>query len=87
VVCATSSDHFVAVASKTVREGSKMPRADDNVLMNYSIPRPIDGMLQVFNDAVRPITGQCKMLALQNQKLAQARDLLLPRLMSGELAV
>jgi type I restriction enzyme S subunit len=34
-----------------------------------------------------PITGQCKTLALQNQKLAQARDLLLPRLMSGELAV
>jgi type I restriction enzyme S subunit len=26
VVCATASDHFVAVASKTVREGSKMPR-------------------------------------------------------------
>jgi type I restriction enzyme S subunit len=57
VVCATSSDHFVAVASKTVREGSKMPRADDNVLMKFSIPRPIDGILQAFNDAVRPITG------------------------------
>lgn len=87
VVCATSSDHFVSVASKTVREGSKMPRADENVLMNYSIPRPADGVLQAFNVAVRPVTEQCKMLALQNQKLAQARDLLLPRLMSGELTV
>ena len=50
VVCATSSDHFVAVASKTVREGSKMPRADWKVLQNYSIPRPSDGLIGVFND-------------------------------------
>ena len=87
VVCATSSDHFVAVASKTVREGSKMPRADWNVLRNYSIPKPSVGLLRAFNDAVQPITAQCKTLALQNRALAQARDLLLPRLMNGEGAV
>ena len=40
VLCATSSDHFVAVASKTVREGSKMPRADWKVLREYVIPEP-----------------------------------------------
>ena len=87
VVCATSSDHFVAVASKTVREGSKMPRADWKVLRNYSIPKPPVGLLGVFNDTVQPITAQCKALALQNRALAQARDLLLPRLMIGESAV
>ena len=87
VVCATSSDHFVAVASKTVREGSKMPRADWKVLQNYSIPRPSDGLIGVFNDAIRPIADQCKTLALQNRALARARDLLLPRLMNGEIAV
>ena len=43
VVCATSSDHFVAVASKTVREGSKMPRADWKVLEKYSIPEASRG--------------------------------------------
>jgi type I restriction enzyme S subunit len=87
VVCATSNDHFVAVASKTVREGSKMPRADWAVLKEYSIPRPPDGMLAVFNDTIRPITSQCKTLALQSRTLAEARDLLLPRLMKGEIAV
>ena len=87
VVCATSSDHFVAVASKTVREGSKMPRADVKVLKSYSIPRPPEGLLSVFNDTVLPITQQCKALALQNKALVQARDLLLPRLMNGEIAV
>ena len=86
-VCATSSDHFVAVASKTVREGSKMPRADWKVLRNYSIPKPPAGLLGIFNDAVYPITAQCKALALQNRALAQARDLILPLLVNGEVAV
>ena len=87
VVCATSSDHFVAVASKTVREGSKMPRADEKVLLKYVIPRPPAGLLSIFNENILPITEQCKCLALQNRALAQARDLLLPRLMNGEIAV
>ena len=86
-VCATSSDHFVAVASKTVREGSKMPRADWNVLKNYVIPKPPDGLFGVFNDTIFPISRQCRILALHNRALARARDLLLPRLMNGEVAV
>ena len=87
VVCATSSDHFVAVATKTVREGSKMPRADWKVLQKYSLPKPPLGLLGIFNDTVGPITAHCKALALQNRTLVQARDLLLPRLMNGEIAV
>ena len=87
VLCATSSDCFVAVASKTMREGSKMPRADWNVLRDYVIPKPPKGLLEVFNDTVRAIAEQCKALALQNRVLAEGRDLLLPRLMSGEIAV
>ena len=87
IVCATASDNFVAVASKTVREGSKMPRADWKVLEKYPILKPPMGLLGVFNDAILPITSQCKTLALQNRALAQARDLLLPRLMNGEIEV
>jgi type I restriction enzyme S subunit len=87
VVCATSSDHFIAVASKTVREGSKMPRADWNVLKKYVISYPPHSLLGVFNDAMCPVLRQCRTLALQNRALAEARDLLLPRLMNGEIAV
>lgn len=87
VVCAATSDQFVAVSSKTVREGSKMPRADWNVLKKYLIPRPPGSILQVFNDNVEAITAQCKSLAFQNRALTEARDLLLPRLMNGEIAV
>ena len=87
VLCATSSDHFVAVASKTVREGSKMPRADWKVLQEYVIPQPPGGLLSIFNDVVQTIAAQCKTLAFQNRALGQARDLLLPRLMNEEIAI
>ena len=82
-----SSDGFVAVASKTAREGSKMPRADWNLMKQYHVPIPPEGMLDAFNGTVVPIVEQLKLLAFQNQKLKAARDLLLPRLMSGEIAV
>ncbi len=87
VVCATSSDHFVAVASKTAREGSKMPRADEKVLLGYSVPKPPKGLLSIFNNSILPTTQQCKTLALQSRSLAQGRDLLLSRLMNGGIAV
>ena len=87
VLCATSSDHFVAVASKTVREGSKMPRADWKVLRDYVIPKPPEGLLDIFNETVQALAAKCKTLALQNRALTEARDLLLPRLMNGEIAV
>ena len=40
-----------------------------------------------FNATVEPIFAQRTILEKHNQKLAQARDLLLPRLMNGEVAV
>ncbi|WP_341918888.1 restriction endonuclease subunit S [Polaromonas sp. YR568] len=44
-------------------------------------------MLRLFDEAVTSVFDQVENLASQNQKLRTARDLLLPRLMSGELAV
>ena len=87
VLCATSSDHFVALAAKTMREGSKMPRADWNVLRDYVVPKPPERLLDIFSEAVQAIAAKCKTLALQSRALAEARDLLLPRLMNGEIAV
>jgi type I restriction enzyme S subunit len=47
-------------------------------------PRPLQ--LQ-FADFAANATAQIQTLTTQNEKLAQARDLLLPRLMNGEIAV
>ena len=41
----------------------------------------------MFNDNVEPFVRQVFLLAKANNKLAKARDLLLPRLMNGEIAV
>ena len=82
-----ASDEFVALASKTVREGSKMPRADWSFLTKSKFLRPPDAVRSMFRDFVRPACDQLKCLALRNKRLGTARDLLLPRLMNGEVAV
>lgn len=46
---------------------------------------PDEKMVRLFEGTVTPVFGQIANLMEQNQKLRAARDLLLPRLMSGEL--
>lgn len=82
-----SSDNFVAYTSKTVKEGSKMPRADWNMMRIYPVNIPPLDILKDFNANISSIVRQLNVLAQQNMKLKQSRDLLLPKLMSGEVKV
>jgi type I restriction enzyme S subunit len=87
VLMTVSSDEFVAVTSQAMKEGSKMPRADWRQMQAYSVPLPSSGLLSTFDSVIQPIVDQLKALTFANQKLRAARDLLLPRLMSGEITV
>jgi type I restriction enzyme S subunit len=87
VLMTVSSDPFVAEAAQTMREGSKMPRADWKLMRQYSVAIPPEGLLRTFDETICAITDQLKVLTFQNQKLRQARDIFLPRLMNGEIAV
>jgi type I restriction enzyme S subunit len=87
VLMTVSSDPFVAVTAQTMREGSKMPRADWKQMKEYGVALPPDGLLNSFDTFIATAVNQLKTLAVTNQKLRAARDLLLPRLMSGEIAV
>lgn len=87
VLMVVSSDAFVAMTSKTVKEGSKMPRADWKHMQRYPVLLPPEGLLNSFNSAIEPILDQLRILVMMNKKLQEARDLLLPRLMSGEIRV
>lgn len=87
VLMTVSSDPFVAMATQTMKEGSKMPRADWNQMQQYAVPLPPDGLLSNFNSSIKLIVEQMKTLTFSNEKLQAARNLLLPRLMSGEIAV
>ncbi|MBD3611822.1 MAG: restriction endonuclease subunit S, partial [Hydrogenovibrio crunogenus] len=82
-----SSDFFISLASKTVKEGSKMPRADWKYLMTTDVQVPSDFLLKSFSDSVDKILKQLKTLSVQNKQLKKARDILLPRLMNGEIVV
>lgn len=87
VLMTVSSDRFVAITAQTMREGSKMPRADWKQMKQYITPLPPDGLLNAFEGFVCLIISQLKTLTYVNNKLRAARDLLLPKLMSGEIAV
>ncbi len=81
-----SSDDFIAQASASAN-GTKMPRANMDVLMRYPIPRPTESVSQAFEEAVKPLTELAKQLIRTNSRLIEARDLLLPRLVSGDLDI
>jgi len=87
VLMTVASDPFVAVTAQKMREGSKMPRADWKQMQQYVVPLPPDGLLSNFDSAIQSLVEQLKTLTFANRKLRAARDLLLPRLMSGEIAV
>ncbi|MEW6172194.1 MAG: restriction endonuclease subunit S [Bacillota bacterium] len=48
---------------------------------------PDEKLIRMFTDHVSPILNQIDVLASQTRKLAEARDLLLPRLMNGEIVI
>ncbi|MDE0116100.1 MAG: restriction endonuclease subunit S [bacterium] len=81
-----SSDEFVGVATAT-SNGTKMPRANAKILLSHGIPHPTGDIEQAFSEAVGPMNALRRVLAAQNRALREARDLLLPRLVSGELDV
>jgi type I restriction enzyme S subunit len=87
VLSIVSSDHFVQTTSQGMKEGSKMPRADWKQMQRYPVLLPKHSLVEMFNSMVLRILGQLKILSQQNDRLAQARDLLLPKLMSGEIEV
>jgi type I restriction enzyme S subunit len=64
-----------------------VPGLNRDFAHNRKIIQPIDRLRRLFNEAVEPMFGQRQTLLIYNQKLAQARDLLLPRLLKGEIAV
>lgn len=80
-----SSDEFVDYTYQTCKEGAKMPRADWNTMKMYPVLIPDSVLLRRFNKQISAIKDKCTVLALQNRQLTEARDRLLPKLMSVEM--
>ncbi len=84
VLACVSSEEFVAHATQT-SQGTKMPRANWNILTAYPIPIPPVELLGRFTGSIDGMMAQVQNLVLRSRILAVSRDLLLPRLVSGEL--
>ena len=69
------------------RKGAAQPFIPNGVLSTIEFSTPHENLASLFCEYARTIRLQQVTLKHQNQKLSQARDLLLPRLMSGEIAV
>lgn len=82
-----SSDAYVAYATATSKTGTKMPRADWNAMSAYELLEPSARVLAQFDGFVKQITDEIMNLSDQIVAAHEARNRLLPKLMSGEIEV
>ena len=67
--------------------GATMPNVNKTKFSGLPLLLPPRSLMTTFNDVVHSTFLQIRTLLLLDKKLKAARDLLLPRLMSGEIAV
>ena len=70
-----------------LNSNTAQPGVSQSKLKTLDILLPLKSVATLFNETVEPSVRQIFVLAKANQSLIQARDLLLPRLMNGEVAV
>ncbi len=69
------------------RMGAAQENISQQVIRNLLLSIPKEEDLKIFNQDMMPIYQLIKNLHQKNVKLREARDILLPRLMSGEIEV
>lgn len=68
-------------------KGATMPNLNAGIMADVPVVVPVRELQNQYSGHVDIIAAQVDNLSTQNEKLRTARDLLLPRLMSGEIAV
>lgn len=87
LLAVASSDEFVSYATATSKTGTKMPRADWAAMKSYQVPIPSADVASRFENICESFLSaiaQCSSLIVVAR---EARDRLLPKLMSGEIEV
>ena len=79
-------DAFFEFMTRTAK-GAKMPRGDKDAIMGWKFPCPDEALMVCFSEKVRPYYEYINSLKSENDSLAELRDTLLPKLLSGELSV
>jgi type I restriction enzyme S subunit len=81
-----SSDSFVEYANAG-STGTKMPRTNWNDMRRYRCVIPSQEIADAFTDEVRPAVDKVIAAVHESHTLAALRDVLLPKLISGEIRV
>lgn len=85
-VFAASSAEFVTHATQT-SNGTKMPRADWKVLGKWPLTIPPTQIAESFSELARHHLALAETLMFENRRLVAMRDLLLPKLVTGQIDV
>lgn len=85
--CLARSYSLRGVAIKSMIGASGRQRVQASCFCDYKAPRPPQHILDMFDEIAGKQFNQIKILMAQQDLLVRARDLLLPRLMSGKVAV
>ncbi|MHB8765775.1 MAG: restriction endonuclease subunit S [Deferrisomatales bacterium] len=80
----TGLESFIATLGRGATNQTELAR---DTIGELPVVLPPATLASEFEDAAGPIFRQIRVLSEQSTKLRQARDLLLPRLMNGEIAV
>lgn len=87
VYCLARSYPFRGNAIKSMIGSSGRQRVQVSCFDEYKVPLPPKHLLEMFDDIASTAFDQIRVLVAQNDKLTKARELLLPKLMNGEVAV
>lgn len=87
IYCLARSYPFRENAIKSMTGSSGRQRVQASCFDKYKVPLPPRHLMTAFNDVVDKNFEQIRVLMQQNNRLINARDLLLPRLMNGELTL
>jgi type I restriction enzyme S subunit len=83
--------YFMAKELKPLLEGmgggATMANVNKSKFSGIKVVIPSKQLLNLFSDFAKPVFDQIENLTISNALLAKARDLLLPKLMNGEVAM
>lgn len=87
VYCLARSDAFREYAIKSMSGATGRQRVSSAAVAQFEIASPHPERLEKFGEAARPMFAMVRSLANANTNLRTTRDLLLPKLISGEIEV
>lgn len=82
--------YLVEISMKIIKQnasGSTFKEISAGVLKSISVYLPEKDILKTFKEKVEPIFKRQDLLELENQKISELRDWLLPMLMNGQVLV